>query len=71
MESLRDGLEDYEYLKLYERKAGRAAANAQVARIIGKPKTVYSGGKPTFPSYPSTASSYNAVRSTIAKALSQ
>lgn len=71
MEALRDGLEDYEYLKLVESRYGRSTADAYAGRIIGKAVGVYSGGKPTFPSYSKTASSYESVRRDMAKALSR
>lgn len=69
MEALRDGIEDYEYLKLLEAKKGRTYASSYVAKLIGKPSTVVVAGKATFPSYSKTPSSYESVRNSIASAI--
>ena len=69
MEALRDGLEDYEYLKLLEARNGRATADAQVARLIGAPAGVPAGGVPTFPAYSKDHESYETVRDDIAALL--
>lgn len=71
MEALRDGLEDYEYFKLYEKAHGRTATLALVGKVIGKPAGVKSGGKYTFPGFSKTPSAYTSVRATIAGSLSQ
>ena len=69
--ALRDGLEDYEYMKLLEKRSGEAAVAPLVKQIIGKPKTVVVKGKPTFPAYPTAAAPYEDARDAVARALSQ
>jgi len=65
MEALRDGLEDYEYLKLLEKAAGAAVADYYAKRIVGKPTGVVMAGSPTFPSYPKDPGSYEKARAMI------
>ncbi len=69
MEALRDGLEDYEYLKLLEKKSGATAVTPLVSKIIGQPKTVVVKGRATFPVYSSAASTYERTRDSAAAAL--
>jgi hypothetical protein len=70
MEALRDGLEDYEYVKLVAAKYGTAAADSFVARIIGAfPKA--KGGVLKFPTYQSGATAYETARAAMAAKLSQ
>ncbi len=69
MEALRDGLEDYEYLKLLEARAGASAVKPFVKQIIGAPKTVVVKGRPTFPAYPTAAVSYERARDAVAGAI--
>ena len=70
MEALRDGLEDYEYLKLAASRLGTAKADSYVSRIVGRvpPRQA---GKLRFPTYAMTASKYEAVRADMAAALSR
>jgi putative cell wall-binding protein len=65
MEALRDGLEDYEYLKALEREAGRAVVDYYVSRIIGAPAGVMAAGSPTFPGYKTDPATYETVRRDI------
>jgi hypothetical protein len=65
MESLRDGLEDYEYLKLLEAKEGRTAAMNFVARCINPKVTVFKG----FPAYTKNGGTIASVRDAIAQEL--
>jgi putative cell wall-binding protein len=62
MEALRDGLEDYELLKLVEKRAGRAVADYYVSRIIGAPAGVMAAGAPTFPAYKTDPGTYESVK---------
>jgi hypothetical protein len=68
MEALRDGLEDYEYIKLAAARYGTAAADAFVARLIG-PVPKPSPGKLVFPKYALTPTPYEQVRASIAASL--
>lgn len=70
MEGLRDGLEDYEYIKLIEKEAGSAVAKYYVSKIIGAPKTVKIAGSPTFPAYPESTWQYESVRAQMLHRLS-
>jgi hypothetical protein len=70
MEALRDGLEDYEYLKLLQGKSGVSIADYYSHRIVGKPKTVVNSRGATFPDYPKTGSPYDAIRRAVADRLS-
>jgi len=68
MEGIRDGLEDYEYLKLIATKYGSAKATTYVRRIIG----VTPAQKPgvlRFPTWEKGSSAYNNVRAEMAAAL--
>ncbi len=65
MEALRDGLEDYEYLKIIESKRGRAKADAYVARIIGS-VPAQKPGVLRFPTYEKNALPYERVRRDMA-----
>lgn len=72
MESLRDGLEDYEYLKLVQAKKGRTyALLAYTKRVIGPPRTVISAQRKTFPAYPKYQTTYDTVRRDMANKLKQ
>jgi putative cell wall-binding protein len=70
MEALRDGLEDYEYLKMLQNRAGRAVADYYVSRIIGAPAGVMAAGSPTFPAYKTDPGAYETVRRDIIHRLS-
>lgn len=67
MEALRDGLEDYEYLKLLEQRKGRKAAAAFVHRLIGGVRPGRDGNP--FPRYTQSAAAIEKVRSAIARAI--
>jgi hypothetical protein len=70
MEALRDGLEDYEYVKQIAARYGVAAADRYVARIIGPtPRPV--SGRAQVPSYKTSASDYESVRAAMAADLSR
>jgi hypothetical protein len=69
MEALRDGLEDYEYLKLLQVKGNLGLADYYNHKVIGKPKTVVSGGRATFPYYPKSGSAYDSIRRSVASRL--
>lgn len=69
-EALRDGLEDEETLEVLEDRAGPAVCDYYVSRILGGPKHVTSGGKPTFPSYSKRASTYESAKTAIGHRLS-
>lgn len=69
MEALRDGLEDYEYLKLVEARYSRSRADSFVKRLIGAPAGVYEAGRPTFPAYSKSVEEYESVRSDMAALL--
>ncbi len=62
MEALRDGLEDYEYIKLVRNKGGFTLADSFNRRVIGRPRTMYVGGRPTFPGYAKTSWPYEKAR---------
>lgn len=69
MEAIRDGLEDYEYIRLVKIKYGTSTADRYVARIIGPvPPRTY--GKLRFPKYKKTASYYEATKKAMAARLS-
>lgn len=68
MEGIRDGLEDYEYLKLISAKYGSAKAGAYVRRIIGATPAAKPGVL-RFPTWEKNASVYNVVRAEMAAAL--
>lgn len=69
-EALRDGLEDYEYVRLVGARYGAKTADAYAARIIG-PVPKPASGKLRFPKYQSAPSAYESVRVDMAAALSQ
>jgi hypothetical protein len=67
MEALRNGLEDYEYLKLYEKRYGRTATLARIAGVISTRKaTVKSSGAYTFPAYTKSTYMYRKTRAQLA-----
>jgi len=70
MEAVRDGLEDYEYLKLTAARYGTGTADAYAARIIG-PLPKKKAGKLLFPAWAKTPEPYEQVRAEIAAALSR
>ncbi|PKQ21073.1 MAG: hypothetical protein CVT66_01015 [Actinobacteria bacterium HGW-Actinobacteria-6] len=65
MEALRDGLEDYEYLKQIKTLYGSSAATTYLRKIIG-PLPARVAGVLLFPSWSKTPSAYNAARSDMA-----
>jgi hypothetical protein len=69
-EALRDGIEDYEYVKLVAARYGTSAADAFVAGIIG-PVPARRAGILRFPKYKQSAAPYEDVRAAMAAALSQ
>jgi hypothetical protein len=71
MEALRDGLEDYEYLKLLEQRRGRTYTLKYVKRIIDAPSSVYQSGRVTFPVFPKTPDPYQTTRDAVAGELSR
>jgi hypothetical protein len=70
MEALRDGLEDYEYVKLVAARYGTPTADSFVARIIGA-VPARRAGVLQFPKYQTEPSVYDQVRSSMATALSK
>ncbi len=72
MEALRDGLEDYEYLKLLQTATGTAAGTDPfVRKVIGPPATVVCWGRKTFPWYPKTHHTFEVTRDAVALALTE
>lgn len=70
MEALRDGLEDYEYLKLVGARYGTPTADVYCGRIVGKtPKP--KAGRLMFPAWAKAPESYEQVRAEMAARLSQ
>ena len=70
MEAVRDGLEDYEYVRLVGKRYGSATASGYVNRIIG-PLPVPAPGKLMFPKFQTTIWAYESARSDMAAALSK
>lgn len=70
MEALRDGLEDYEFVKLVAKRYGTRTADAFVAGVIG-PVPARKAGVLRFPKYAKTASPYESVRAAMAAKLSE
>lgn len=70
LEAIRDGIEDYEYLKLVQAKKGTGAANWFVARIIG-PLPAPRSGHLLFPPWQPNPATYETVRSQMANLISQ
>ncbi len=68
MEGLRDGLEDYEYLKLISAKYGTAKATAYSRRIVSA-LPARKPGVLLFPTWEKKASVYNVVRTEMAAML--
>ncbi len=67
MEALRNGLEDYEYLKRYEKRYGRAATLSKITPVISTRKaTVKSSGVYTFPGYTKSSYAYRKTRAQLA-----
>lgn len=71
MEAVRDGIEDYEYAKLLEKRIGRTGTMSYIKRVVGAPRTVVSAGRATFPAFPSGAGTYMTTRDLMAQRLSQ
>ncbi len=71
LEALRSGLEDYEYLRQYEKRYGRAATLAKIRPVISTRRaTVRSSGAYTFPAYAKSGSVYRRMRSQLAAGIS-
>ncbi len=68
MEGVRDGLEDYEYLKLVQSSLGKSAADGYVAKIIGD-LAPRKAGVLYFPPWQKGASTYDSVRNQMGSAL--
>lgn len=69
-EAIRDGLEDYEYLKLIATKYSSATADSYAKRVIG-PLPAAAPGKLLFPPWAKSASTYEAVRRDMAALLAK
>lgn len=69
MEALRDGLEDYEYLKLLERWKGRSVAMRHVRKLVGAVRPGRDGNP--FPRYESSPAAYERVRAGLASAIAR
>lgn len=70
-EALRDGIEDYEYAKLLEKKVGRTSTLTYVSKVVGPPKTVVQSGRATFPAFPTYGSAYISARDAMAARISR
>ncbi len=70
MEAVRDGLEDYEYLKMTADRYGVGAADAYAGRIIG-PLPKKKSGKLLFPQWARTPEPYEQVRAEMAAGLAR
>ena len=67
LEVLRNGLEDYEYLRLYEKRYGRVATLSKIGGVISTKKaTVKSSGVYTFPGYTKSSYMYRKTRGQLA-----
>lgn len=70
MEALRDGLEDFEYVRLISKRFGTSAADKYAAGIIG-PTPSPKPGSIRFPPYKKDPASYERVRRAMAERLSR
>ncbi len=69
MEGIRDGLEDYEYIKLVQSKLGKSKADSYVAGIIGD-LAPRKAGVLYFPPWQKSASTYDKLRNQMGSAIS-